>query len=108
MGKTIKSPVKKWPGTVTLYDPLSLPQVVALEDAFAQVKKLGQKISLSKQHKELLPAIEDCVASWDLEGIKNPPSPFPATPRKPANQLLNWLIEEVTALFSEDEEKKSE
>lgn len=108
MSKIITSPVEKWPGTVTLHDPLSLPQVVELEEAFARVKTLGKKTSLSKQHNELLPTIVSCVTSWDLEGMKNPPNPFPGTPRRPAAELLNWLVEEVTALFTEAESVPNE
>ena len=117
MSKTIKSPVKKWPGAVTLHDPLSLPQVVAIKEAFNSALELGSEknkkgetiiTDLSLYHKELAPAITDCVQSWDLEGIDNPPSPFPGTPIKPAAEVINWLSEEVTELFQEAEDPPNE
>ncbi len=108
MSKQIKSPVKKWPGTVTLHDPLSLPQVVAIQNSLESAKALAEdgdldKVGVAEYHNELLPAIMDCIESWDLEGLENPPNPFPGTPRKPAAKLMGWLSTEVVALFSEAE-----
>jgi hypothetical protein len=40
MGKVITCPVEKWPGTVTISDPLSLPQVSAIEKANAEADLL--------------------------------------------------------------------
>lgn len=104
----ITSPVKKWPGTVTLCDPLSLPQVLAIQEANAEVMALGDDTVLIKQHNILVPVIMDCVEKWDLEGMDDPPNPFPATPLSASRDLANWLMTEVGNLFAEDEEKKSE
>ncbi len=108
MSKQIKSPVKKWPGTVTLHDPLSLPQVVAVQDALESAKALAEdgdleKLGLAEFHNALLPAIEDCIEIWEMEGLDDPPNPFPGTPRKSAAELMNWLSTEVVALFNEAE-----
>ena len=115
MGKEIKSPVKKWPGTVTLYDPLSLPQVVAFQDALQSAKDLAwedeediETLKLAAYHGELFPAVLSCVEKWELEGIADPPDPFPGTPRKASAELMIWLTTGITELFNEDEEKKSE
>ncbi len=109
MGKVITSPVKKWQGTVTLRDPLSLPQVVAIQDANAEVQALGKKTTLQKQHNILVPVLLDCIEKWDLEGIDDPPNPFPASPLVSSAKLANWLLDEVgNLLIEDDEEKKSE
>lgn len=119
MGKVITSPVKKWPGTVTLCDPLSLPQVVevrkALESAIevagsGETDKDGDRIiaDLAAYHNELLPAFLSCVEIWELEGLENPPNPFPGTPRASAAELMNWLSTEVIALFAEAETAPNE
>lgn len=113
MSKEIKSPVKKWPGTVTLCDPLSLPQVVKIQNALESAKELAEdgnldKLGLAEFHNELLPAFVPCVEKWDLEGIEDPPNPFPATPRVSAAKLMSWLSTEVVALFNEAEEVPNE
>lgn len=113
MSKVITSPVKKWPGTVTLCDPLSLPQALAVRESYKASLELAggaediENVDLVAFHNELAPALLDCVKSWELEGLDNPPSPFPGTPRKSSAELMIWLTNEVTALFSEDEESEA-
>lgn len=140
MSKVIKSPVDKFPGTVTLYDPLSFPQVIAIEKATVASRefrtydyfckdcehtipedemlepcpKCGGAImqrvnweesgTTNEYHGALVPAIMECVKEWGLEGIGNPPVPFPATPSVPANKLVAWVYGEIIALFLETQE----
>lgn len=101
MSKTIKSPVERWPGTVTLYDPLDYPQIIAVEEAFAESNELDEDASIGHRYGILVGPICTCIEKWDLKGLGNPPVPFPATPRTPATELLSWLITEVTELFTE-------
>jgi hypothetical protein len=103
MSKVVTSPVKKWPGTVTLSDPLSFPQALAFEDAIDAVNAL-EKPSQHRLNYTLLPAVLGCVEKWELEGLGDPPSPFPATPSVASARLITWLIREVTALFQEADE----
>ena len=105
MSKLITSPVKRWPGSVTLADPLSFPQVFAFEDALAEATKLGEDITVERQYYALLPGVCACVEQWNLDGLgRLTAETFPATPRKSATQLLSWLMEEVSGLFREAEE----
>ncbi len=131
MSKVITSPVKKWPGTVTISDPLSLPQAVkfqqAIRDAAALMRKAlvdaGIDVSLEKakdkdfdkvalstlQVNEVYgEAILDCVEEWNLEGPEFPQNHLPGTPGVSAGKLSSWLIKEITALFKEDEEVPNE
>jgi len=103
MSKTITSPVKKWPGTVTLSDPLSFPQAIAFEDTIDAVKALEDP-SQQRVNYTLLPAVLACVEKWELEGLGDPPNPFPATPLVASALLLAWLVREVSRLFNEAEE----
>ena len=98
--KVVKSPVKKWPGTIAIQNPLSFPQIVAIEDAIQQARELGEDISIGKYHSTLLDAFLDCVSDWNLEGLSNPPVPFPATPRLASTELIAFIIEEVMGLFN--------
>lgn len=106
MSKVITSPVDKWPGTVTLHDPLTFPQVLAFQDALDEARALGGEASVSKVNYTLLPGIFQCVETWELDGIGENPTPdtFPASPALSSAKLISWLIEEVTALFQEANE----
>jgi len=103
MSKAITSPVKRWPGTVTLSDPLSFPQAIAIEDAIEAVQAMEDP-SQQRVNFAWLPALMDCVEKWELEGLADPPAPFPATPAASSARLIVWLIREVSALFNEAEE----
>jgi hypothetical protein len=107
VSKIVASPIKRWPGTVTLCDPLTFPQVFALQDAFEAVSAL-EKPTLERLNYALLPAMLECVERWDLAGFPARPAPadFPASPksvREDAAALIAWLIEEIRLLFAESE-----
>ena len=102
MSKKIESPVKRFPGSVTLYDPLTYPQVIAFQDATAAAGEL-EKATWMKLRFALMPGILACVDSWEVEGVPEKPNVdnFPATPLVSAGELVNWLQEEITTLLVE-------
>ena len=108
MSKTIISPVKRWPGTVTLADPLSYPQVFAWRDAIqeAQAVEGEAEPDVFTRNSALIPGIVACVESWNLEYFPKAVTPevFPATPPVSSSRLIAWLVEEIGKLFSEAEE----
>lgn len=109
MGTRIESPVEDFPGFVILKSPLTLPQVIAIQDAWDAVKLLGDDITSAKQNYALLPALIACVDKWDIEWhheIPDPPTPetFPASPAIASGELVNWLIKEISLLLYEAEE----
>jgi hypothetical protein len=53
----------------------------------------------------MLPGIIACVEKWELEGIGNPPDPFPASPRADSRDLIAWLISVITRVYMGEEEK---
>ena len=67
MSKVITSPVKRFPGTVTLSDPLTFPQSLAVEDALDAAQELGE-VSVRRQNYTVLPGLMECVEEWDIEG----------------------------------------
>ena len=106
MPKVITSPVERFPGTVTLSDPLMFPQVIAFQDAVGEVQKLGEdEKTWPKMLYALLPGIIVCVEKWELEWIPEYPTldTFPGTPLMSAGTLVDWLQGEVTALLVEAE-----
>ncbi len=131
MGKIITSPVKKWPGTVTLSDPLSLPQAVKFQESIRDARNTYNKafeaagidtdlqnakevdfekieLSTAELSEVRLEAVLDCVEEWNLEGIESPPNPFPGSPAISSARLMQWLIGEITKLLTEDEEAPNE
>jgi hypothetical protein len=109
MSKVVTSPVKRFPGTVTLSDPLNYPQVITLEEAISEAGKLSEPTQAAYNYT-LLPGVLKCVEVWSLEGFPASVTAdtFPATPRVPSAELLGWLIGEVVALYREADESPNE
>ena len=104
IGKIINSPNEHFTGTVELYDPLTYPQVVAYQEAIAEVQSLiadNGEVSMMKLRLTLLPSILDCVSKWKLANIPKRPTvkTFPATPIIDATLLWEWLQEELNSLL---------
>ena len=106
MSKVIISPVKKWPGTVTISDPLDIPQYLEVEKMIRERRGLDDGATWGQVQSISAPAVFACVEKWDLSGFPDMFSPekFPMTPRAASIGLMTWLITEITALFTEAEE----
>jgi len=102
MSKKITSPVKRWGGSVTIADPLTLPQAMAIE---AAIKKNGEneggKITWTRIDSNTLEAVLPCVEVWELHDFPDNVSleNFPASPRKASHDLVEWLFKEVFAVY---------
>lgn len=106
MGKTIESPVKKWPGTVTLADPMTFEQYLAwkrsVTDASALIK--DEQVPWDEYDAAISPGVLACVEKWELAGLPEHPTALPATPRVTSHRLIVWLMREITDLVTQDEE----
>ena len=119
MSKIIESPVGVFPGFVTLPEFLTLPQVQQFERAMYEIRVLAarlkgdiengidpdQSIVDSDFDAVTLPAVCSIIESWDLkyngEPLEQPsPNSFPGSPRVAAGELLKWLIDEISDLYS--------
>ena len=102
MSKVITSPVDRWPGKVTLSDPLTFPQSLAVEDALDAAQELGEATQ-RRQNYTVLPGLLGCVEEWNLDGfVENPTADtFPSTPAIPSAELIGWLIDEIIGLYHE-------
>ena len=105
MGKIVISPSLRWPGQVTLSSPMSLPQALAWEKCIRDTQQLTGDITITDVNYSMLPGIIACVEKWELEGIGNPPDPFPASPRADSRDLIAWLISVITRVYMGEEEK---
>lgn len=105
MGKKITSKIKGWKGSVTIYDPLYLPQVLALRKATREVVKLGKGVPWDESMMVYLPAMLLCVEDWSIKGKDQPTAetfPMVGTGVVFANSIdfINLLQKEIWALFA--------
>ena len=107
MSKQITSNSKRWAGTVTLSDPLTIPQAQAIE-AGLKPPQGGEdgKIWLSVIDANQLPAVIACVEKWELTGFPEVVTVdnFPASPRKESHAFIEWLFREILNIYSGEAE----
>lgn len=105
MPKTITCPVERFAGTVTLAEPLTYPQALAVEDAIYNVQGLDrERVTFLQIHAAWERAILQCVESWQLKGMTEHPDRLPATPRLSAGKLATWLIDAIMEVYRDEEE----
>lgn len=102
MSKVITSPIERWKGSVTIADPLTIPQVQAIE-AGMTIPEVGNdgRYWLSVTDAMQLPAILACVEKWELENFpeKVTAENFPASPRGDSHKLVEWLFESIRKIY---------
>jgi hypothetical protein len=105
MSRTVISPVKKWAGSVTFADPLTFPQWLLWRDACIAASEI--KGDVHRYAAALLPGVVACVTDWQLQNFVSPVTAdtFPATPRKSSDQLLAWLVKEISGIANEVEDE---
>ena len=108
MSKVITSKIKRWAGTVTIADPLTLPQVELIEAAFDATLKIQKDteaddnkiVFLTAYDKPRIPAILACVEKWELENFAlMPDGGIPMSPRRDSYRLIEWLFSEIRAVY---------
>lgn len=102
MSKQITSPLKRWPGSVVIADPLTIPQAQFIEAGLKQPAQKGEKVFFTALDVMKLPAVLACVEKWELENF--PPAVgmdnFPASPRKDSHLLVDWIFGELLKVYS--------
>lgn len=118
VSKIIESPVRHFPGTVTIADPLNFSQWVAwraaLDNASLEREKAVEAVGGEEKppmtYGEIglddacavaaIPGICACVERWELANFPEAVTPetFPATPRWRIAALLVWLTREIDAV----------
>lgn len=94
---------------MTIADPLTLPQVEAIEEAM-ELKVEGEKVYLSVFDKKNLPAILACVEKWELDYFPETVTlqSFPMSPRKASHELIGWLWGEIIGVYVGEQEIPNE
>ena len=116
MPKTITSPVKHFGGTVVISDPLTMPQVVRIDEClisrrryFDEVETDGERgytlkpdVFWSSPDTTALDAILLCVEEFHLERMPEKVSAetFPGSPRVASKRLIDWLLGEILIVYN--------
>jgi len=107
MSKVIESPVKHFPGNVTLPDDLDYLQGVAYAKAYRQAKALGVDALMVEFIYAMVPGICAAIEKWDIQGLPEKITPEILEKAKPARavaELMNWLFTATTALYNKADE----
>ena len=102
MTKIINSPVKKFPGSITLPDALPLAKVLAFDKAM----RAASDLPIIERAAVCLDAIMDCIEVFQIKGQPDKPTSqtFLYTPAAAATDLYIWLLTSVTALVVGEKE----
>lgn len=118
MSKKIVSEIKGWEGSVTIADPLLLPQSLAIRKAIIEEAKFFNKKKGEFTIKEdvvieelllvKLPSILLCIEDWNIEGRTQPTAetfPFAGTGENQGDAIdfVNMLRSEILDLYNQDE-----
>jgi hypothetical protein len=101
MSRVVPSPVAAWPGTVTLAEPLTFPQLIAYQGAAREAKGVQDNNgTFAEWFYAILPGILACVEKWELgggfpDGVTA--DTFPATPEDDSQALIGTLLRELRA-----------
>ena len=119
MSKIIESEVKKFTGKVHLYDPMTMPMVLALEEALIEsgeffdetvtkgkegdvtVRTLKTGIMWGKADANYLKPLLLCVEKWELENFPKDVTAdtFPFTPRVAIRTLIDFVMAEIMQIY---------
>ena len=102
MSKVVTSPIERWSGSVTIADPLTIPQAMAIEAAMTPPERGDDdRIWLSVIDGNQLPAIFLCVEKWELKNMPEilTADNFPASPRVQSHKLIDWLFYEIRKIY---------
>ena len=96
----LDSPVKRWPGSVTLPEYLTWPQLEAWQQAASEA---AEATELAKRQLAWVRGMCAIVSTWELTGLPSlvRAENFPATPPRSAVALMGWLIREISQLLDE-------
>ncbi len=113
MGKKIISKIPEWKGSITIADPLLLPQVLALRKAQRAFVELGDNPIFVEMVYAEFDALMGCVEEWNIKGKDQPTADtFPYTGTKvnqdKSAEFFLWLHKEINVLFAVVEEDDPE
>lgn len=112
MSKTITYTGKKWAGSVTIAEPLTLPQAEAFELGLEMPKDIPTDglIFNTVPDKQKLAALFACVEKWELADFPNEVNVgnFPFSPRGESHKLITWVFDEISKVYMGEAEVPNE
>lgn len=110
MPKIVDCPIKGFGGSVVFHDPLTYPILIKYEEAVDKARTaVTETDSLLKMRSALLPGILVCIAEWKLDSGKNyTVEDFPASPKKAAAEIIDWLMEQIGAIITGEDTDPNE
>ena len=116
MRPPITCPVKHFDGTIVLPDCLNYEQIIAWEKSQVIAdelivtdeegkRRLAPGVFVNELRAPKIPAILLIVCEWHLKNVPAKPTiaTFPASPAKSAALLYDWLMEEISKLYAEED-----
>lgn len=101
MSKKIVSPSEIFTGSVTIADPITIPQAQLIEAGMKQVEGENGRVWLSEIDGNQMPAVLSCVEKWEIVGVPEIVTldNFPASPRKASHELIEWIYRELLKVY---------
>ena len=122
MSKIVECPIKRFPGTVTLRDPIPFRLIQRWEAANyglpskeeREKMKPGELVKIVYDVRDkLYPIVIEIVETWNLKNILTPalpvtaenfPNAAPGTSANSTNALVAWLMKEVGEIYKGNED----
>lgn len=105
MSKKIEIKSERWSGSVTIADPLTIPQAKLIEAGMKSPPNddanENGRIWLSVVDEMQLPAVIACVEKWELADIPENVTidNFPASPRGSSHALISEIFRELLKVY---------
>lgn len=103
--RIVKSPVERWPGTVTFKEPIPLSDVIALEKAMREARKLTdekgiitEEYTIGEYHQIIVPSLRGCIEEYDIPGLDL--DKWPGAPKSDAVDFTSWVITQVMSIYA--------
>jgi hypothetical protein len=107
MSKTVAYKGKKWAGSVTFFDPLTILQASNYEMARENGRAFESFGKDSAVYASaIIPGVLKCVEKWNLEGIPEGITldNIPLKPHKERAEFVEWLVTNVEELYKDTDD----
>ena len=112
MSKVVTCPVKRFEGTVTLRDPMTLQMVAKWEEVLQIIRAIPNEDARKYDTIEasFYPLVVEMVEAWNLANIlpnvtaENFPNASPGTGAASIHALIGWLITECQKVYNGNED----
>jgi hypothetical protein len=95
----------RWQGYIELIDPLPMFTLAVFEESASAAFAIDPKLGKAKAHKELIPALLQCVSEWKIEGFPENPTldTFPGAGKGMSKVdiaiLINFIVGKILKLI---------